>query len=59
VSAVPLDRAPDTYVGSFVERAMHKHGGQDLRQLTPACLTFTITYDDEPPWVPRVWRRRT
>jgi hypothetical protein len=58
VSAVPLDQAPDTDLGRFVERAMRNHGGQDLLQIAPTCLIFTITLDDGPPWISRRWQRR-
>jgi hypothetical protein len=58
VSAVPLDQAPDTDLGRFVERAMRNHGGQNLLQITPTCLIFTITLDDGPPWISRRWQRR-
>jgi hypothetical protein len=37
---------------------MRNHGGQDLLQITPTCLIFTITLDDGPPWISRRWQRR-
>ena len=53
VTPVPLDQVPDTHLGHFVGRVLREHGGHDLCRLTSTCLTFRITFDDEPPWVPR------
>jgi len=58
-TAVPLDRAPDTHLGKFVKMLMQHHDGENLCELGSTSLAFTVTFDDEPPWVPDTRRRPT